>query len=383
MRFLFPMLSSSLQTRLAQHGLGTNRAAVLAALPPPAATKGRPTPWATYPAPELLRAVLHFAGQPATARVGRMLLRGWYQKKTELRARVYHALCQQGYPLPPLAALPLPCPWQVRLANDDVAHCPPHHYFAPRGQLLTDTAGGPPEEVTLMAHLLGWSVRPVAVGETPPDADDLKLVAAAYNTLQHLDLALARYAGPAPPPLPPGADTGQLQAVVASLYPSVREMTSNPPALVEPPTRDALADVVAQLEQESSGRYVTGQRRTAAVGRLARVLRLRHRQHPDFGPLAGLHGQAQALLTAFATRWPTDPDEPDCTDRLLTLGDDGATALLAQAQPYHLLLHLAEHPDELALVDEQSADYQALEAAVAPALLNALLLGKLTLAPDP
>lgn len=48
---------------------------------------------------------------------------------------------------------------------------------------------------------------------------------------------------------------------------------------------------------------------------------------------------------------------------------------------FRLLLRLVARPAELQTLDEHLEDYQALEAAVAPAVLNALLLGKLAVAP--
>lgn len=131
-----------------------------------------------------------------------------------------------------------------------------------------------------------------------------------------------------------------------------------PPA--EGRTVAALFDLAATVRQASSGAAV----REAVLALLAQLARLQHRSQPDFAPLAEVQAQAQALAAELEAAEPADLPV-------------AAAALHQGTHPWATLWRLASDATALEHVDEQSAEFQALEAALPRALVTALLLRKL------
>ena len=389
MTSIFPLLLPNLQTKIAQYALLTHRAAVLAAMPVVPAGKGRPTHWPTQPAPVLLQSVVHYAGQPRAAKLGRVLLRAWFQKKTELREAVYSALDEAGYPLPTLTPDLAPSPWHARLVPEDTRREGEMTFFYPAGQPVPDAADASPEEITLMAHLLGWSVLVPVVGETPPEAPTLHVVAEAHHLLLVFREVLHRLSERMPPALAEVVARGELPDEVAPYWhddwATMRNVLSGmrtvlQEALHEPETSaealltlDEFHALVQRLETVGTNEYLAVRQREAALVLLTRVERLRHRHQPDFAPLAALRERTAATRAAFEAEWPLDEAARAATP----LTTERVHELLALADVYRPLLRLANRPAELAHIDETSEDYQRLEAAVPSGVLNALLLRKL------
>jgi len=398
MTSIFPLLQPSLQTKIAQYALLAHRAAVLAALPGVPASKGRPTYWATQPPPRLLQAVVRYAGQPDTAKVAKVLLRAWFQKKTGLRAAVHRALEAAGYPVPTLTADLEPSPWHARLAPEDVMQQRTLDVFSPKGQPVPEAAEAGLEEVTLMAHLLGWSVLTAVVGEIPPGVPALNTAANGYRQLLELKTEFHRLAEQMPPDLAERVRQGELPDEMAVYWEdgeadwlrvrqalinmrTVYQRSLEEPEMPEtaPLTYTELDRLMACMETTGVGEYLTMRRREAALKLLLRVDGLRHRQQPDFAPLAALRERTAATRAAFAAEWhefPLDKEELAA----FGLTKDRIRELLAQAEVYQLLLHLTDHPEQLAYLDETSEAFRALEAAVPSGVLNALLLRKLEVA---
>jgi hypothetical protein len=388
---IFPLLAPSLQAKLAQYALLTQRAAVLAALPVMPNGKGRSIQWATQPPPELLRNVVYFAGKAAAPKVGRLLLRLWFQKKPELRAAVHRALEAENYPLPLLADCTEPSRYNVRLGPDDIRQQEAQLFFYPHQHPVPGAAGASAEEVTLMAHLLGWTVLPQTASEIPPAAPGLQKVADYYEVVQDVGLVARRLLACLPPELAAAVQGGTIIEELAPYWPDdswasmhttlsntrtgLQKLLDKPLSPAEAPLHlPELTQLLEGLEGQYIGHYIHAQHRRLALDVLARVDGLRHQQQSDFAPLAALREHTAALRAIFETEWPDDKEAvyPPWA-RVLEL--------VAQARVYRLLLHLVQHPAELATLDETSEDYQQLEAATPPGVLNALLLRRLHEAP--
>lgn len=133
---------------------------------------------------------------------------------------------------------------------------------------------------------------------------------------------------------------------------------SLPPA--EGRTVAVLFDLAATVHQASSGAAV----REAALALLAQLARLQHRSQPDFAPLAEVQARALALAAELETA------------ELAAL-PAAAAALHQGTHPWATLWRLASDTTALEHVDEQSAEFQALEEALPRTLVTALLLRKL------
>lgn len=388
MTSIFPKLIASLQNKLAQYALLQHRAAVLAVLPP---GKGRAARRTAQPPPELLKTVVFYAGQEGTPRVGQVVLRAWFQKKTELRAVVRRALYEAGYPVPPLAAGMEPSPWNVRLAPHDVLHQGDYLFFGPNGQRVPHAADASLEEITLMAHLLGWTVLAPTLAESPPEVPALGVVAAGHGRRLIFWSALGILAREAlPPEVAAAVQRGELPAGAApywgehwpDMITAFEEMRTAMQLSLGEPCGPATApliltefdDLLHRLELQARATYCGFRHRVEALALLARVDRLRHRQQADFAPLATLRARNAAVRVAFAAEWPLN----EATGLPATVLPRAQTeALVAQAAVYEPLLHLVDQPEALADLDETSEDFRRLEAVLPPAALNALLLRKL------
>lgn len=386
---IFPLLVSSLQTKLAQYALLTHRAAVLAALPTLPTGKGVGTRWASEPAPKLLKAVVHFAGQPGSPKVARLLLRVWFQKKTELRAVVYQALEKAGYPLPPLAEMTEPCPWNVPLGSVDVLHQGEMYFFYPAGQRISGADEASLEEISLMAHLLGWSILSPVMNETPPGFHHLHVVAGCYTMVAIFRDFMRRLTDEMPADLPlraevlGGALPDEAAAYWSEDWPQMRDSfakarTTMQEALADPLTPpeailtlSELESLLRRLQRQAVHEFVCQRYRQGAENLLTQVESLRHRQQPDFAPLAALRERTAAVRTNLAAGWPEGKAVDGITQARLA-------ELLNPASAYRLLLQLVENPAALDALDEASEDFQELEAALPSGVLNALLLRKLT-----
>jgi|GEM_PF-2341537 len=388
---IYPLLLPNLQVKLAQLALLTQRVAVLAALPSRVSSKGRPVTWASLPAPELLRHVVHLAGQRNCSGLTRLLLRTWFRKKPELRVAVYNALDEGHYPLPPLADCAEPSLYNLHLGESDISKQGQHFYFYPKGQPVPGTAEASAEEATLMAHLLGWSVLNCVPDEVPPGEESLAAVAESSGTLREITAAVMWLMPQLPPALADTARQGILSPELATYWPNdnwptivsslqsmrttyqeILHLPVSPPEI--PVSLPELTRTLETMEQQLVGHCIYDQHRALALALLARVDDLTHRQQPDFAPLATLRERTAALRARFDTEWPADhntmpPPWPE------------AWALVQLARAYRPLLRLVEHPDELNQLDETSEAYQHLEAHTPPGVLNALLLRKLRLGP--
>lgn len=391
MTHIIPYLSPAFQSKLAQYALLAHRAAVLAALPAaPSSAKGRPVHWPTQPPAHQLHSVLHFMNQAASPKVGRVVLRAWFQKKTELRAAVHSALVEAGYLLPVLAEITEPSPWCVRLSNEDVRIEGSCRYCEPDGKPVPGVADASPEEVTLMSHLLGWSILSVQSGSTPPGFVELEAAALAHEFKHNLKGMLHRLAARMPPDLAEAVRRGELPAdaqqywnegdwpqlhhATLELYKSLSSVLGE---LVPPPEVSMLEHIyslASQLEAVAIDSFLLVHHRRRALAILARVEGLCHRQQLDFVPLATLRERTAAIRAAFDAQWPVG-ETGRCT---VVITQDVCKPLLDKARVYKLLLRLVDHHDELQTLDETSEDFQKLEAATPPGVLNALLLGKLT-----
>ena len=169
------VISEELAVKVVSLAVAKERTPVLRAVSQLLARDEPPTKvaWQQVP-PLVLRASVLRAGF-ADVPLAQLLAGAWLRHSSALRQTVWQALQAQGY------AAPGPAPDQVveapqRLRPADLLSVPiaddpgrSQHYFRPAGQPLLN--GQQDEAVTLMAHLLGWSVlsSKTAPGEAAPE----------------------------------------------------------------------------------------------------------------------------------------------------------------------------------------------------------------------
>lgn len=388
---IYQQLTSGLQQRVAQLALLQQRAAVLARLPTIVIAKGKPTRWAATPPPVLLQQVQILA-KGSCPRLNELLLSNWFLHKADLRQAVRLALCQHGYFVPNAGLLPRPNPHAVPLRPDDVHPSGPSGplTFWPEGQPVPELAGFAPEEVLLMADLMGWcAYRPTRaeLPATPVFFDSLGILYDALTRVtQMLDFART---------LPPDAPAAQAAARY-ELLPEAGEAAEKAlnwtvtyqallPLLISlyemvelPPT--ATADVIAVAEVEAAAtrceqlaRYFLyrheGSEWLAEV--LTDTLRIGHVSQPDFAPLRDVHALALALHERLAPAL-VDGVDPGLFEDLTT-----------EIEPLFSLLRWITNPAHLADLPEGAPQLAALEATVPPAVVTALLMQKLVVKPAP
>ena len=160
------------------------------------------------------------------------------------------------------------------------------------------------------------------------------------------EVAMRRIAlagGETPPGLPLGTATpAQLRETMASCYHHLYGLVATPPELATGATLELgdLQALLSRLEYEFGQRQLYRMFRAQSEALLAEVGRLRHRQLPDFAPLAALRGQAHALLATFRAEWPDNsegaadpgPEVEADAGRPPTLTADRFGELVAQAE---------------------------------------------------
>ena len=378
---VYRQLTPGLQQRLAQLALLQQRATVLARLPAVTLSKGKPVRWAGVPAPLLLRQVMVLAALDGEHRLSALLLRNWFQHKVELCGLVRRALQSQNYLVPPLGVLPQPAAAVRRLSPRDLGPAPANDLFYPAGAPLPGTAASP-EEGTLMAELLGWCARRPGPDELAADNRG-NYLRTAYQALGYFEDLLADLLDTAPAsPAGQLAARGELPAIVDAatetalnwteryeLYRALRDalhkLTGQPePGLDAPIYRTELEGLVERVEAIDRSEGFREDTQHWMLDALAQVERVRHKQQPDFTPLAAVHAQARALAERAAA------------------GDDLGALIMEHVMPLMALLDWIRVPGRLDQLDPQSEELRQLEAAVPPAVFNALLLHKLTVAED-
>ena len=388
---IYRQLSPGLQQRVAHLALLQQRAAVLARLPTVVIAKGKPTRWAATPAPVLLQQVQILA-KGAYPRLNELLLSNWFLHKADLRQAVRQALCQHGYFVLSTGLLPRPCAHAVPLRPEDVQPSGPNGplTFRPEGQPVPELAGFAPEEVLLMADLMGWcAYRPTRaeLPATPAFFDSLGVLYDALTRVTQM-LDFARALPPDAPAaqaaarhelLPEAGEAAEKALNWAATYQALLPLLISLYEMVElPPT--ATADVIAVTEVEAAAtkceqlaRYFLY--RHEGGGWLAEVLsdalRIGHVSQPDFAPLRDVHALALALHERLAPAL-VDGADPGLFEDLTT-----------EIEPLFSLLRWITNPARLADLPEGDPHLAALEAAVPPAVVTALLMQKLVVKPAP
>ena len=216
---IYAQLSAPLQQRLAQLALLQQRAAVLARLPALTLAKGKPVRWAATPAPMLLKQVMVLAALDGAPRLSALLLHNWFQHKMELCYQVRRALISNNYLVPPVGVLPRPSATVMRLDPRDVGPGDTGRFFYPSLQPLGEM-DATPEEVTLMAGLLGWCVRRPGLNELDDNDERVRFLKLTYRSLEYFEDMLADVLAslPAAAPAAQAAARGELPAEVDEAF---------------------------------------------------------------------------------------------------------------------------------------------------------------------
>lgn len=387
---IYKQLTPALQQRLTQLALLQQRTALLARMPAMTLTKGKPVRWAATPAPLLLHQVKVLAADADYPKLSALILRNWFQHKMELYYQVRRSL-MWAYLLPISnhEVLPEPANAVLRLPEKYREPATAPRFYTLDAKILPECTASP-EEVTLMAELLGWSVGRPALHEVPADGEHLDWVRMAYQTLEHMHIllddvltrvpatepaALLVAQGEIPTSLDPateqGLNWGELYPAFRRLYNNIFKATTQPAPSPDAPMRLAdLEAAVDRIETITSSGVIRLNAKAWLVESLGELLEVCHIHQPDFAPVAALHTQAREL------RARVEAEDPQRTNNL--------AALMRETSPLLALIEFINSPSRLDQTDKYSKRLQELEAVVAPALFNALLLRKLKqLAPAP
>lgn len=387
---IYGQLSPLLQQRLAQLALLQQRAAVLARLPALTLAKGKPVRWATTPAPLLLKQVMVLAALDGAPRLSALLLHNWFQHKMELCYQVRKTLINNNYLVPPVGVMPRPSATVMRLDPRDVGPGDTGRFFCPNHHPLGEVEATP-EEVTLMAELLGWCVRRPGLNELDDRDESITFLKLTYQSLGYFEdmLADALATLPATAPAAQAAARGELPAEVGAAFEQALNWTEryrlflplrdSMCAVLEPaPDPDSpvcradLAAAVIRAESLTRIWLARAGARRWMLDALAEVGRVRHSQVPDFSSLAAVHAMASTLTTRVEAA-----DDTTEEDRL------ALPALMEEIRPLLALLDWIHAPGQLDKLAADDPDMLNFEAAFPAGVLNALLLRKLEIAPAP
>lgn len=382
---IYKQLTPPLQQRLTQLALLQQRAALLARMPAMTLTKGKPVRWAATPAPLLLRQVQLLAANDDHPKLSALILRNWFQHKMELHHQVWRSLCNHNYPVPQPAVLPELAPSLLRVNAGDRGPGPQHLFYYPDGLPLPDSTATP-EEVTLMAELLGWCVHRPSEAEVNDSTEPGRLLKAAYGSQRVFVDQLAKLRATVPAASPAGQllaqgvvplvlDAASQQALRwDTIYGMLLDVRDHLYSLAEMPTEGVpvteagFMEGLDKAEERVSGWLFQVNIQTWMLNALALVLRTRHRQQPDFAPLQEVHARARDLTTRVA----------GCDKE----GGEKIDELMLETQPLLALLDFIHVPSRLQALDPQAPELLELHNGLPPAVVNALLLHKLTVA-DP